>query len=196
MNNHLPQEFLLADKDNKPVKITGNYWKAEEIYLNNICIAVKLKLIKINDELENIKEALYSLLMSIVQTALDHDLLRPVAGIISIDNLGDDILPKDIKKWGSDQDWHRGDFILFIEQDEDKVKERIFELVESCLGEGKFIDHTIDRMLNSGAIDIEDFEDNYVLSKWVLTAILKNMMFQFSPITDEGKEFVDNLKHF
>lgn len=130
MNNHLPQEFLLADNDNKPVKITGNYWKAEEIYLNNICIAVKLKLTKINDELENIKEALYSLLMSIVQTSLDHDLLRPVAGVISIDNLGDDSLQKDIKKWGSDQDWHRGAFILFIEHDEDKVKERIKGLMK------------------------------------------------------------------
>ena|GEM_PF-3408667 len=126
---HDHQQLIVVDQDKIPVFVKSRHWKAQTVYLNDICLTIALKFNKNCDELESIKEDLYSLLMSIGQTALEHDLLRPVAGVISENDLSDR-LKVEIKKWGSDQDWHRGAFTLFIEKNDTKANERIADLLE------------------------------------------------------------------
>lgn len=127
------QPFLLVGHGGEPIVVKSRHWEAQAVYLNDICLVVKLVHIKKNGELEIIKDDLYSLLMSINQTALEHDLMRPVAGVISEKDVPDDWKLK-IKKWDSDQDWHRGAFTLFIEENDDKVKERIEDLIQLKIG--------------------------------------------------------------
>jgi len=151
-------KFLLLNKstESKPVAVKGRYWIAENIYLNEICLAIwatpseKIKERTINsEEAINgiIKEELYNMLKGISQLAAEHDLLRPVACVMSEEDLIksaslNDKEIKQIKRWGSDQDWHRGAFTLYVEskngsQDEPKnengycesVKERLSDLL-------------------------------------------------------------------
>ena len=52
------------------------------------------------------------------------------------------------------------------------------------------------RLLASGAIDLERYEDNYVLPKILATAILRKVSYSWEPLSKEGKQTVKNLVNF
>lgn len=52
------------------------------------------------------------------------------------------------------------------------------------------------RKLNSGAIDVDTYEDNYLLSKILLSIALEEASYQYRPLSDEGKKVFNNLKKF
>lgn len=60
----------------------------------------------------------------------------------------------------------------------------------------KLIDDWIKKLINSGALNLSDWDDNYILPKCVMTVIGEEIAFQFKPHTPEGKETVENLRCF
>ena len=68
--------------------------------------------------------------------------------------------------------------------------------VNQCLKSDKaLIQKLIDKAINSGCMDIEGAEDNYILAKNLLTAIYKEMSRQYSPMDGhkQQKENVQNI---
>lgn len=51
----------------------------------------------------------------------------------------------------------------------------------------------IEKAINSGAVDLDAYEDNYELPRIVLGALLRNESFQYKMHTDDGKKAVENL---
>jgi len=60
----------------------------------------------------------------------------------------------------------------------------------------KLIDDRIKKLLNSGAIELSNYDDNYILPKCVMCAIGKEIAFQFKPHTKEGVKDVENFECF
>jgi hypothetical protein len=124
-------------------------WEAEDVYLSNICIAAHLvptskqaslmKKVSENNKIkavEEIRKELYDLLASIKQLTLEHNVLRPVAGVISESDMTQTgHASVDVQRWVGDQDWHRGAFILYVEKDvsirlDDLLNQNIQELAD------------------------------------------------------------------
>ena len=54
----------------------------------------------------------------------------------------------------------------------------------------------IEKALNSGAIDVADYGNDYELPKIILGALLREETFQWRMHTDEGRKAVENLARF
>lgn len=127
-DEQLFKNFLLVDEKDEPP--AARYcWYREGIYLSDVCLVVHLSptVEWLNDDdLPRAKEALYTYVRRVEQTALDHDFVRPVACVISPRVPEEFHGPsrkkswtekfwKDMKGWTADQDWHRGAFALYVE---------------------------------------------------------------------------------
>lgn len=74
------------------------------------------------------------------------------------------------------------------------TKEQLREKTEQLIRESaERMCANINKAINSGAIDLDDYEDNYELPKIVLGALLRNESFQYKMHTDEGRKAVENL---
>lgn len=78
-----------------------------------------------------------ALLRSVSHLSWEHDLMRPVAGIVSKEDFpengtGSEADPNAARfeTWESDQDWHRGAFTLYVEPNASKLEERLSDLLD------------------------------------------------------------------
>ena len=103
-----------------------------------------------------------------------------------------------VSNWNESKDKDKKDTDLKEDNilTKEKVKERVFEMLKDSMKDGEIVDKKIDSILMSGAIDVSSHDDNYFLPKIVLASILKELAYQFSPISPEGKDILNNLKHF
>lgn len=99
-------------------KLVLEYWDCGgEIYISDICIALKLAPKKIADCVAA-RDELYRTLRGVWQTALCANLARPVVGVI---HSGEPSTPlseslfRQFSRWASDQNWHQGHFSLYVE---------------------------------------------------------------------------------
>ena len=141
------QRFLVVkqrsrgtEDPSESISIKGDHWIAKKIYVSDICIAVLIVPAKEyaekreNSDGMTVKEELNALLRSISNLAMEHNLLRPVAGVIWEKDLQDhNFEEKDYKTWESDQDWHRGAFTLYLVPWSEKNKKCVFELLKDLL---------------------------------------------------------------
>lgn len=73
------------------------------------------------------------------------------------------------------------------------TKEQAKEKTEFLLDQlNSHMKNKIDQALNSGAIDLAEFDDNYYLPKIVAYALMKEGLFQTEPLSD-GKKKANNL---
>ena len=54
----------------------------------------------------------------------------------------------------------------------------------------------MDKVLNAGCIDLEHYEDSYLLPKIFITAFFLEMAYQFEPIAIHDKKEVKNISLF
>ncbi len=59
-----------------------------------------------------------------------------------------------------------------------------------------FFESKLEKAILSGAFDLDDYEDNFVLPKIVMTAICKDLYLSWSPMDKGHKEEVENLRNF
>jgi hypothetical protein len=70
-----------------------------------------------------------------------------------------------------------------------KIDEMIPDLVD-------FIHKKAKSYLNSGAINIEDFEDDYLLPKIIMSAVGKEIQWQYKPLTKKYRDLADELYNY
>ena len=77
----------------------------------------------------------------------------------------------------------------------ESLKQRVNELLET---DGPFIQKLIDKAINSGAMDVENAEDNFKLPKNLLCAIYNEMSNQYAPLPKDKKSIkeVNNISVF
>ena len=81
---------------------------------------------------ETCKEELRTLLRFVAQLAAEYGLLRPVVGMVLLDacdsGSGKDWVDH-VRGWAGDQDWHRGEFLLFVEMNHHDYCRRCVDLL-------------------------------------------------------------------
>lgn len=76
------------------------------------------------------------------------------------------------------------------------VRDKTLELFTNLIEDG-FIDTKLDQIFRSGAVDLEDFDDDYFLAKIFAFAIAKEcLMLRWRPLSRNGYEIAANLAHF
>lgn len=81
---------------------------------------------------ETCKEELRTLLRFVANLAAEYGLLRPVAGMLLLDACDSDSEEEwvdVIGAWAGEQDWHRGEFLLFVETDRQQYCRRCLDLL-------------------------------------------------------------------
>ncbi len=61
-------------------------------------------------------------------------MVYPVMCVLSNDDHHDKLI-RDVGSWSSDQDWHRGDFILYVEETRKSAEDLLVELLDPDLEE-------------------------------------------------------------
>ena len=78
-----------------------------------------------------------------------------------------------------------------------QTKEQFLAKVQEMLPElNKMIMEKAAKAYQSGAIDPQDYEDNYLLPKIFMAAMGKEMTWQYMPHDKKSKSSVENLSHF
>ncbi len=119
-------DFLLVGPDCRDLPAERGGWCREGIWLSDVALVVKVRPTHkclTGEVLEQTKQALYAFLRRVSQTALEHDFMRPVACVIVLPadpavasgRLGE--ISRAMRRWGADQEWHRGAFTLYSEFD-------------------------------------------------------------------------------
>jgi hypothetical protein len=76
-------------------------------------------------------------------------------------------------------------------------KEQLEQKTNEVLGLAfESVHHKIKKAIDSGAINIEVYEDNYLLSKIIICAVLSNVSNMYKPIKKKDITEVNNLKKF
>ena len=76
------------------------------------------------------------------------------------------------------------------------TKKQLKQKIKACIKTDKaFIDKLIDKAIDSGSMDIDGAENNYLLAKYTLSAIYRDMSRQYSPLHAgrKAKKDIDNI---
>lgn len=76
---------------------------------------------------------------------------------------------------------------------EQQFKSKVNDLKDQI---NELIDNRINRILQSGCIDLNDFEDNYILPKIFIYAIAEEIKFQFKPLDKKHLKEANNMINF
>lgn len=71
----------------------------------------------------------------------------------------------------------------------DKINEMLPDVTASII-------KSSERFIKSGAINLEAYEDNYVLPKILLAACLHDIAYQYEPFNKADAKLVKNLRNF
>lgn len=77
---------------------------------------------------------------------------------------------------------------------EKQLKRAVAKKTRDMINESaKHMKKNIERAFNSGGINLPDYEDNNILPRIIMTALLKEEMSQYPPIRKEDKKTAENL---
>jgi len=77
------------------------------------------------------------------------------------------------------------------------TEKQFIKKVKESLKENRcYIEKESLRLFRSGGVDIQRYENNFMLPKIVLTVAYKNLSFQYLPLNKDGEKEVKNLEHF
>ena len=58
------------------------------------------------------------------------------------------------------------------------------------------LEKELDKILESGCLDLTKYENDFILPKIIFSAILKNESFQFVPMSKEYQQEIKNVSKF
>lgn len=117
------------------------HWQVIEIYLSEVCLAVHIEPAEPNQSVEDgwdssgAKEELRTFLRQLRHLALSCDIICPVVAVIPRQCSGytpvgwNDGNP--VNEWIADQQWHRGTFVLYLEEDGGTLRKRLQAMLRS-----------------------------------------------------------------
>lgn len=129
------ETYRLRSKSEQALCINSDYWRCPGLYLSSVCMAVHLKPKEIwsaPESMDKYKEDLRTLLRGLAQRLLEHNLWRPLVAVIE---MGEGEYPRQLALLGKDQEWHRGDFLLFIEKNGQGIEECIEKRIEKRIAD-------------------------------------------------------------
>ncbi len=132
--HHLKEKkinLLLGKEEECPVPAERCPWRRLALCYSSIAFAVVVQPDNgclTDAERKDAKATLYRYLKKIQLNLLEFGLVYPVTCIV-IAGSKETAAYNEITHWESDQDWHRGDFTLYVEENEDKACERLFDLL-------------------------------------------------------------------
>ena len=112
-------------------------WGITRVHLSASILCVTLRPQRLSSLMhpparETCKEELRTLLRFVAQLAAEYGLLRPVVGMVLLDacdsGSGKDWV-RHVCGWAGDQDWHRGEFLLFVETNHHDYCRRCVDLL-------------------------------------------------------------------
>lgn len=135
MKNKQYKEFLLKNNGEK-INLEGKWFMTKSICISDICAAVWLTPRRPRNQSgewseSEAKNELYSFLRWLHHLLMKEDLVRPVAAVASKKDFikfGSSV-SETLSSWGGDQDWHRGNFTFFFEEDDEKAGDRMSDLL-------------------------------------------------------------------
>ena len=74
-----------------------------------------------------------------------------------------------------------------------QLKKKIKELIKQS---NKSMIKNLDKIINSGAIDLTQYENNYILPKICICALFKEERFQYKPLSNKARKELKNLEYF
>ena len=93
-------------------------WLASEFKVSDVSIAFRVhydpRPPHHNSSLEGDKEDLYALIGRVIVLAEDYGLERPVCAVLTLNSSQGKHYYREFRRWSSDQDWHRGRFLLYV----------------------------------------------------------------------------------
>ena len=125
-------------------------WGVTHVHLSAsvLCVTVRPRRLPGARCTESSKEELRTLLRFVAQLAAEYGLLRPVVGMVLLDDCADAgrqtsegdggghqdtnaevCANAEVRAWAGDQDWHRGEFLLFVETKDKEYRERCLDLL-------------------------------------------------------------------
>lgn len=66
-------------------------------------------------------------------------------------------------------------------------------LIDNAAGKMK---QDLDKVLNSGCIDIDSYNGDFYLPKIILAALARTASDSYAPVTKEGREELENISKF
>lgn len=76
---------------------------------------------------------------------------------------------------------------------EQQFKNKVNDLKDQI---DELIDNRVEKILQSGCIDLNNYEDNYILPKIFIYAIGEEIKFQFKPLHKKHLKEANNMIHF
>ncbi|WP_277264832.1 hypothetical protein [Prevotella corporis] len=58
------------------------------------------------------------------------------------------------------------------------------------------LDKKLEKMLESGCVDLSKYDNGFILPKIIFSAILKSESFQFAPMSKEYQQEIKNVSKF
>ncbi len=132
--HHLKEKkinLLLGKEEESPIPAERRPWRRLVLCYSSIAFAVVVQPdngLLTDAQRDEAKTTLYRYLKKIQLNLLEFGLVYPVTCIV-IAGDKETATYNEIFRWESDQDWHRGDFTLYVEENEDKARERLFDLL-------------------------------------------------------------------
>ena len=77
---------------------------------------------------------------------------------------------------------------------EEKVIARVMKMYDESAR--NHLHERLNRVLHSGAINLESYEDNHLLPKILIHVLFEELSFQFKPLTTDSREEAKNLRYF
>lgn len=124
--------FAAGDAETSAAVVEGNSpalgggWSCEGLYISHVVVAAHLVLT--GTSASEAKDPLLSHLRMLGFLATDHGYLRP---IVCVAEVGEEQRGK-VASWGWDQNWHRGEFLLFVATSRNEAEELLGGLLERC----------------------------------------------------------------
>ncbi|MGF1643887.1 MAG: hypothetical protein ACFCUJ_09600 [Thiotrichales bacterium] len=117
---------IVFEDENKKTSLNESmdlrHWRILDVYISNVCLALKMTYQNSGAwDCDDAKHELYRALREIWQKALLCDMIRPVVAVVTRLHRGEVLsleFYKTVSRWSREQDWHRGQFSVYVEAHE------------------------------------------------------------------------------
>ncbi len=119
------KDFGLKDEAGNTLTLSGHHWHVTSIEVSPVCIAVQVEHKSgestTDSDWHEVQNELFGFLKGISNLAADRNIMHPMIGFVTAGAEEDEIKQKELKSkvlsWSADQDWHQGNFILYVTGD-------------------------------------------------------------------------------
>ncbi len=123
--NKQQKKFELKDEEGNTLTLSGHHWDVKSIEISPVCITVDVKHKSRGSTTDShwheAQNELFEFLKGISNIAADRNIMHPMIGFVTTGTEKDETKKEELQSkvlsWSADQDWHQGNFILYVTAD-------------------------------------------------------------------------------